>query len=192
MNSSAKIKWLEEGYKEFALNGPDLLSINQISKAIGSSRASFYHFFGDREVLIEELLAAHWDLCIEFNQTGREKCTSLFPDLYALLGEYTIPLQFSLQLFHNRHIPQFNYLFTKSYASSARAFAVKLFADHMGLNPEDPTVYNLWVTMGEAWYSRLDPADLSSPTLQRHSEKIIKTLTGFIQSELYNKLHVDN
>ena len=62
-----KDKWLEEGYKQFAASGPDKLSINKISKAIGSSRASFYHHFGDTEVFIDELLTMHWNIAVDFS-----------------------------------------------------------------------------------------------------------------------------
>jgi len=39
--------WIEKGYEQFALYGPNHLSINQLSKEVGFSRASFYHHFGD-------------------------------------------------------------------------------------------------------------------------------------------------
>lgn len=184
----AQAKWLEEGYSQFAEYGPEKLSINKISKAVEASRASFYHFFGDIDLFVDELLAKHWQICLQFNAYGRKHCHALFPDLYELLGQYTEPLQFNLQLFHHRHYPRFNYLFVKAYADGAHAFALKLFADHLGLNPNHPAVYDLWLTMGEAWYSRLDPKDLSAETMQQHSRDIIQTVSGFMKSRLYASL----
>ena len=181
-------KWLEEGYRQFALYGPDQLSINSISKAIESSRASFYHFFGDIDIFIDKLLAIHWKASDEFNALGKQQCKALFPDLYELLVQYPIPLQFSLQLFHHRHYPRFNYIYIKTYEVSAHAFALKLFADHLDLDADDKAVYNLWYTLGEAWYSRLDPNDLSVETLQHHSKEIIKSVSKFLSSELYATL----
>jgi len=52
-----KEKWLEEGYEEFAQDGPENLSINQIAKKIGASRSSFYHHFAEIDLFIDELLA---------------------------------------------------------------------------------------------------------------------------------------
>ena len=184
----SKEKWLEEGYRQFAICGPDKLSVNQISKEIGSARASFYHYFGDTDIFIDELLARHWRICAGFNKLGKEQCKVLFPDLYLLLGQYTTPLQFNLQLFHNRHCTRYNYLFLKTYTASANDFALQLLANHLDLNPNDPALYNLWITMGEAWYSRLNPNDLSANTLQRHSEKVLESITSFINSNLFSAL----
>ena len=52
-----KEKWLEEGYEEFAQDGPENLSINQIAKKIGASRSSFYHHFAEIDLFIDERLA---------------------------------------------------------------------------------------------------------------------------------------
>jgi len=182
-------KWLKAGYSDFAEFGPEKLSINRISKALGSSRASFYHHFGDTDMYIDDLLAHHWQICKQFNQKGKVECKALYPDLYNVLGMYTLPLKFSLQLFHHRHIPRFNILFTRSYALSANAFAVELFANHLGLDPSSSSVFDLWVAMGESWYSRLDPRDLSPDTLQKHSEEIIHAISDLINSKLLSSIH---
>ncbi len=77
-----KQKWLEKGYEHFALFGPEKLSINKISKEIGSSRASFYHHFGDIEVFIEELLDMHWKINQQFYSVGALECNTVSPYQY--------------------------------------------------------------------------------------------------------------
>lgn len=183
-----KEKWLEIGYKHFAEYGPENLSINKISHEIGASRASFYHYFGDTGIYIDELLVMHWRLVERFNKTGEEKCQNLFPDLYTLIEEYPVPHLFTLQLFHARSRPEFNFLFIKTYEAIAKAFALKLFAREYQLNPGDSEVYNLWLTIGETWYSRLSPQDLSASILQKHAKEIIKSVFDFMNSQLYSSL----
>ncbi|MCA6078371.1 TetR/AcrR family transcriptional regulator [Fulvivirga sedimenti] len=185
---STREKWLIEGYGQFAEFGPDNLSINNISKVLDSSRASFYHYFGDISMFIDELLSYHWTICKDFNEYGKITCKRLIPDLYDELGKYTLPLKFSLQLFHHRNIPAYNYLFLKSYGATADAFALNLFADHLNINPDKEEVRNLWLTLGEAWYSRLDPDDLSPETLMSHSMEIIESVQKLIRSDLYEVL----
>ncbi|WP_340113500.1 TetR/AcrR family transcriptional regulator [Maribellus mangrovi] len=175
-----KEKWLAAGYRHFALHGPKDLSINKISIEIGSSRASFYHHFGETDIFIDELLAMHWNMSESFITAGVEHCKNLLPDLYNLLAEYSIPLQFNLQLFQNRNVPNFNLLFIKSYTAIANA---------LELNPSYPGVYDLWVTVGEAWYSRLDPNDLSASTMQQHASEILQTITRLKNSKLYLSLN---
>ncbi|MCD4735355.1 MAG: TetR/AcrR family transcriptional regulator, partial [Bacteroidales bacterium] len=143
--------WIEKGYEHFALFGPENLSINKISKEIGSSRASFYHHFGDIEVFIEELLDMHWKINEQFCSVGALECKKFFPDLYLLLEQYPIPLKFSIQLFLNRNNPAYNYLFMKTYNASARAFILKLFSEQFGLHHNNEDTYNLWLTVGESW-----------------------------------------
>lgn len=181
--------WIEKGYEHFALYGPKNLSINKLSKNIGLSRASFYHHFGDLDFFTENLLAKHWDIIEIFNSEGKKKCNQLLPDLYNLLSHYPIPLKFCLHLFHNRSNPHFNLLYIKSYEATAKSFALKLFAKHLGLTKPDTEIYHLWLMLGEAWYSRLSPEDFTPKTLQKHAEEILKTLSVLIDSPLYTKLH---
>lgn len=181
--------WIEKGYDHFASYGPENLSINKLSKTMGLSRASFYHHFGVLECFIEELLVKHYEIIETFNSAGKNKCNKLFPDLYDLLGHYPIPLKFCLQLFRNRSNPYFNLLLIRSYEATANSFALNLFAKHLGLTKPDTEIYHLWLTLGEAWYSRLSPEDLSPKTLQKHAEEILKTLSVLIDSPLYTKLH---
>ena len=68
----AKGKWLEEGYKHFALCGPQSLSIKKISESLGASRASFYHYFGDLDVFTEELLGMHLKVADSFHEKPKD------------------------------------------------------------------------------------------------------------------------
>ena len=182
-----KDKWLSEGYRQFAELGPEKLSINNISKEVGSARASFYHYFGDIEGFIEELLARHWTIARDFDQQGKAVCTNLFPDLYHLLAKYPVPLKFSIQLFRHRSYPAYNYLFIKTYESSARTFILGLFAKQYQLNHSEDEMFDLWLTVGETWYSRLRLEDLSASTLQSHAEEIMDSVVRFTRSQLYKQ-----
>ncbi len=181
--------WIEEGYEHFALYGPKSLSINKISKEIGSPRASFYHYFGDIEVFIDKLLDKHWEISQQFCIVGAKECKKLFPDLYLLLEQYPVPLKFNRQLFLNRVNPAFNYLFLKTYNTASRAFILKLFSRQFGLHHKDQDTYNLWLTIGETWYSRLNPNDLSAVKMQQLAEDIMNSVLKFVSSDLYSKMH---
>jgi AcrR family transcriptional regulator len=181
-------KWLETGYRHFAEYGPENLSINKLSKELNSSRASFYHYFGDMDVFTDELLAMHWHIVLDFIKIGKVECKQLFPDLYQLLAKYTVPLQFAIQLFRHRNTPAYNFLFIKAYETPARAFILKLFAQEYSLNQPESEMLKLWLTVGETWYSRLDMNDLSARTMQRHAEEIMDTVVRFARSQLYEQL----
>lgn len=186
--NDSKQKWIEKGYEYFALYGPDNLNINKISKDIGLTRTTFYHHFGDLEIFTDELLDRHWKICLQFSDIGSKKCKKLIPDLYNLLEQYPIPLKFHKQLFLNRHILSFNYLFVKVYNYHANAFVLKLFSEHFKLNQTKENLNNLWTTVGESWYSRLDVNDLSAKKMQLLAEDIMKSVMKFTSSNnYYNK-----
>jgi AcrR family transcriptional regulator len=180
-------KWLEAGYRHFAEYGPDNLSINKLSKELNSSRASFYHYFGDMDVFIDELLAMHWKIALDFNRQGKAECNQLFPDLYNILAEHPIPLKFSIQLFRHRNTPAYNFLFIKTYESSAMSFVLKLFSREYKLEQPESELLKLWLTVGETWYSRLTLEDLSATTLQENAEEILNTVVRFAGSRLYEQ-----
>jgi len=188
-NSESKQIWIEKGYEHFALFGPENLSVNKLSKELVSSRASFYHYFGDVDVFIEELLDKHWQIGQDFNFAGIENCKRLFPDLYKLVEKYPIPLQFTRQLFLNRHIPAFNYMFNKMYSSHSHSFILTLFAEQYSLHQSKEIIENLWITVGDSWYSRLDTNNLSAANMQQLAEEIINSVLKFMASDLYSKMH---
>ncbi len=183
-----KQKWFEKGYEHFAFYGPKNLSINKLSQEIGSPRASFYHHFGDMQTFINELLDMHWQISQKFDSIGAQECKKFFPDLYLLLEQYPIPLKFSRQLFINRNNPVYNYLFVKTYYASAKAFVLKLFSKQFDLHHRDEDTYNLWLTVGESWYSRLDPNNLSAVKMQQLAEEIMNSVLKFISTGLYSKM----
>ena len=180
--------WIEKGYEHFALYGPDNLSINKLSKKIGSSRASFYHHFGDIEIFIDELLDMHWQINQRFCAVGALECKKYLPDVYLLLEQYPIPLQFSKQLFLHRNKPAYNLLFIKTYDAAAQTFILKLFSKQFDLHYNDEDTYNLWLTFGESWYSRLDTNDLSAANMERLAKEVINSVLKFISSDLYSKM----
>lgn len=188
-SDNTKKLWIEKGYEHFALHGPEHLSINKISKEIESSRACFYHYFGDIDVFIDELLHLHEEISQEFNLIGKRECKRLLPDLYISLEKLPIPLKFCRQLFINRSKPIYNDSFIKAYKDSSNTFALKLFTQQYGLKNNDEAL-NLWTTVGDSWYSRLDINDLSAKKMQEIAEEVLSSVFKFVSSELYSSTKV--
>lgn len=183
--NGSKQKWIEKGYEYFALYGPNSLNINKISKDIGLARTTFYHHFGDLEIFTDELLNKHWEICLQFGIVGSNECKKLIPDIYNLLEQYPIPLRFSKQLFINRHVLSFNYLFIKIYNHHANMFVLKLFSEHFKLYQSKEYLNSLWATVGESWFSRLDVNDLSTKSMQLLAEDIMKSVLKITSSNSY-------
>jgi hypothetical protein len=130
----------------------------------------------------------HLEIANDFDHSGISRCKKLFPDVYNLLAENPVPLKFNIQLFRHRDNPSYNYLFIKTFQASANKFVLKLFAEHIGLKHTEKDLYTLWLTLGEAWYSRLDIRDLSADTLQKHANEILQNISRFIESGFYSSI----
>ncbi len=174
--STTRNKWLEKGYEEFANYGPEKLSINKISKELGSSRASFYHHFGDVDVFTEALLDYYFNELVIYCIEGEANCKNLFPDLYSFLSKNTLILKFSRQLFLNRQIPAYDEFFSKVFQSPSLKFMPNLFIEQYKFGISDEAALKLWLTVSESWYSRIDPNDLSEATLLHIAEEVLGSL----------------
>ncbi len=184
-----KQEWLDTGYKHFALDGPQHLSINHLSKELGAPRASFYNYFGDLPFFVTKLLEMHWEIAKKFTHEGALHCRNLFPDVYELMEKSPLALNFSRQLFINRADPTFNMLFIKTYKLSADAFLVNLFQNHLSVPLNQDDAYDLWVLVGEAWYSRIDPHNLTALHMQQVAKEVLQTVFKLFRSDFFVKLN---
>ena len=187
--ANSRHKWIEAGYEHFALYGPEKISINPISKEIGASRASFYHFFSDLENFFDALLESHFELVHAFIQEGQSKCKKLFPDVYQLFSEYSLGLKFNRQLFLHRRTPVFGFAFSKTFDLTTTSFISDLFIEKYNLqllSKDDVT--RIWLLFAECWYTRMDPDNLSAEALQKIGIEIMDPIMKFVSSSLYFKM----
>lgn len=186
--NNSRQAFIQKGYEHFALYGPTDLSINAISKEIGSSRASFYHHFGDLEVFINILLKAHLDTADRFTAEGKERCNHLFPDFYDLLEKYPMGVKFQRQLFLNRHETAYDAVFNEIIDSTCDAFILDLFIRQYQLSIRRDDARNLWYTLTDSWYSRIEPDNLGAREIQQIAIDILDSILKFIPSEHFTKL----
>ena len=182
---NSKQKWLEKGYEHFALFGPENISINAISKEIDSTRSSFYHHFSDMEVFFASLLESHYQLTKQFIVEGKQNCKKLIPDLYILLEKFSLGLKFNRQLFVNRHIPSFGFMFNRVFEKVTEDFVLDLFVHQFNLQLERNDVASIWLTLTESWYARINPENLEASELQMIAEDIMNSIMKFIGSDLH-------
>lgn len=113
MKSDNKDIWIKTGYEIFALDGMNGLKIEPLAKKVGKSKSSFYHYFADMELFIEELLKYHLkQSCIIAE--AEKKAQNIDPELISVLVEYKLDLLFSRQLRFHKNIPVFDDTVLKS------------------------------------------------------------------------------
>jgi len=89
--------WFATAHAEFARKGENALKIDVLAKAVGKSRSSFYHLFGDMEEFTQQLMDYDLEITERFTDEGKS-ATNFFPE-YA-----EIMIRYKDMLFFNKHI----------------------------------------------------------------------------------------
>ncbi len=105
--------WVKAGYHSFALEGPNGLKIERLSREVGKNKSSFYHLFADLEVFTNFLLEFHLEQTHVIAEK-ESKCNDL-EDLVTVLIDHKIDLLFNRQLRIHRENQSFEKCFLKSY-----------------------------------------------------------------------------
>lgn len=182
MNKSESYnKWLEEAYRIFAEKGPENLSIKALSKQCGLPRTNFYYYFDNKEELIDKIIDLHFETTTNvFNVELEKRLHTYIPDLYVIMYDLKLGLQFAKQLFKNRENQKFNEAHKKGIALSAYLIIPK-FKDYFNIDLPDETVIQLWSTVVDAWYSRLSFSSFSVDLLIASCYDVMDTILPLIE-----------
>jgi len=94
--------WIKEGYKVFAIHGEKGLKIESLAKVVGINKSSFYHYFVDLEIFIDQLLEYHL-FQSKIIADKENKAEYIDPELIEILIEHKIDLLFNRQLRINQN-----------------------------------------------------------------------------------------
>ncbi|WP_421765488.1 TetR/AcrR family transcriptional regulator [Ekhidna sp.] len=89
--------WIDAAYRRFALHGEAGLTVEAIARDLGKNKSSFYHYFGDLQVLTFEILTQHLQ---NSNEVGRKikDAIALDPDVIHIIMDHKIDFLFHKQL----------------------------------------------------------------------------------------------
>jgi AcrR family transcriptional regulator len=104
--------WIIQGYQTFATEGPFGLKVEQLAKAVGKNKSSFYHHFSDLDIFTTVLLDAHFQQTIVMAEKEAE-CTTV-EELLDVLVDHKIDLLFNRQLRVHRQRSEFQQCFQKT------------------------------------------------------------------------------
>lgn len=97
MKGDKRHVWIEAGYRRFAAQGEAGLTVESIARDLGKNKSSFYHYFGELQVLKSDIL----DLHIAHSKTVGEKiaaASQLDPDVLEIILEHKEDFLFHKQL----------------------------------------------------------------------------------------------
>lgn len=147
---------LEKTYKGFAKNG-----IKGIPPFDGKNDSE--------ENLLHTLLALHIDK-INFIASLIKKQNPSFGELFNLLSAYPDEIKFNKQLFIHRENPAMNLCFLYGI-SAIKTIIIPLFKSHFRLTKNTEYLDSIWMTVVEAWYTRLDANNLTAVQMKEITEE---------------------
>ena len=147
--------WVETAYILFAEKGPENFSVKEVAKLCGLPRTNFYYYFDSKDDLLDRIIELHFQTTTEFfNIELVKRLNTFIPDLYEVIYDFKLGIQFSKTLFKHREIPKYNKAYLKGTALSADLIIPK-FKEYFNINIPDENAKELWFTLTDTWYSRL-------------------------------------
>lgn len=97
MKGDKKTIWIEAAYQRFAAHGEASLTVEAIARDIGKNKSSFYHYFGELQVLKSTILQLHLDAS---KAVGEEMAATekLDPDVLNIILDHKKNFLFQKQL----------------------------------------------------------------------------------------------
>jgi AcrR family transcriptional regulator len=122
--------WVETAYEIFAIEGPDSLKIESLSRNVKKNKSSFYHHFADLDVFTDILIEHHINQVVIIAE--KEKHSQNLEELIEVILEYKIDLLFNRQLRINRENTKFEEAFMKTNTITVPAI-LEVWAKIIGL-----------------------------------------------------------
>ncbi|MCU0422435.1 MAG: TetR/AcrR family transcriptional regulator [Bacteroidia bacterium] len=172
--------WISKGYEAFAYHGLSALKVEQIAKNVGISKSSFYHFFADIDIFVDELLAYHLkqSLCM----ANKEKeAKHIEPDLINILVEHKVDLLFNRQLRVHAHQPKFKHTLEQSNAIIGNDF-VRLWLKDTGLKLTIKQAEGIFTLALENFFLLINAENLNKEWLLQYFNQL-KDITKQFESE---------
>ena len=181
-NSESYNRWIEAAYLYFAEQGPLNFSIKALAKQCELPRTNFYYYFENKEELIDKVIEFHFKTTTEiFNLELENRLHSFIPDLYVIIYESKLGMQFTKQLFLNRENPTYNKAYKQSVALSSDLI-VPEFMDFFKIYLPMEIGKPLWYTLTDSWYSRVNFDNYSVDSLIELCYEIMDSVTPLIEN----------
>lgn len=170
-----KIRWLVEAYTLIADNGINKLNIESLAQKVGSSKSSFYHFYGDAENFMAELFNYHIqrsaDLAVKISA-----CDNLRPDMLNVFIENQEDILFHKQIRIKREDEQCKACFEAAYKKVENAIFDK-WITHLGLSNQALFAKAFLNLVAENFLLRITKKDFTYSWLENYIQEISYLIT---------------
>lgn len=176
--TDSKKKWIKTGYEVFALSGQSGLKIEPLAKKVGKNKSSFYHYFADLELYIDELLKYHIKQSIIIAEKELN-AKNINPDLIEIIVEHKTDILFNRQLRINRDNKRFLGTLEKSNEIVGNDF-VKLWVRDLELKLTQKQLESIFALALENFYLQINADNLNHQWLSDYFNNLKKIVKNFV------------
>jgi AcrR family transcriptional regulator len=182
-NQESYTIWLETAYRLFAEKGPEQLTVKELAKQCQLPRTNFYYYFENKEELIDKIIELHFTTTTQvFNVELEKRLKTYIPDFYMLIHDTELGIRFARQLFKNREIPKYNDAHKKGVALSADLI-IPHWKEFFHIDLPHDTLRELWFTLADTWYARLNFNNFTSEYLCELCYEIMDSIKPLIHKK---------
>lgn len=152
-------KWIDAGYQQFALEGPDGILVERMARILSLNKSGFYYYFGDRDFYLDQLLKFHLSQCEELALEMR-MMTRFDPDFFNTIMKHKESVMVQMQLLRYRHhdrckdyYVQVNQLVDKEIIPQWSAF--------IGIQNDPALALQFFKLTRDLFYSRITPGNIT-------------------------------
>lgn len=177
MKGDKKLIWINAGYQRFAAHGEAGLTVESIARDLNRNKSSFYHYFGELQVLKADIL--QWHL-VASKSVGEKMALAkaLDPEVLEIILEHKMNFLFHKQL---KLAEGESY---KKYYEQAFEYVQRPLLEKLGeaLNIEQNQLFSaaLLNLVSDNFLLRIQESNLTAQWLRDYVEEL-RSLTRHIQ-----------
>lgn len=156
--------WIEAGYELFAAEGPQGIQAERLARMTGLNKSGYYHYFGDRDILIEHLMNYHLNIAEQF-ASDMSKMKNFDPDFFHVILKHPNAILVHQQLVRNRHIELLNKVYNQVNELVDRRILPQ-WAQFIGLPHEHEFALKYFEQTRDMFYSRITFKSLNLEVLK--------------------------
>ena len=178
MTIDNKEAWIRIGYETFARSGQNGLKIEPLAKAVGKNKSSFYHYFADLDLFIDELLKHHLENSYII-AAKEQKAKNINPELIDIIVEHKIDILFNRQLRINREQKKLLSILEKSNEIIGNAF-VLLWVKDLDLKLTKKQLESIFELAIENFYLLANADNLNHQWLSNYFANLKRIVLNFV------------
>lgn len=154
--------WKEAGYTLFAEEGPEGIQVERLARILQLNKSGFYHYFGDLEIYIKELVKLHQQKT-EIYLSDLLLIKNIDPDYLHLAVEHKTPIMFHLNLIRANN-PSFSSVAERINQREA-SLLCEMWTQYLGRHESPSLAIRSFGIVRDMFYARLSFQNFNYPFL---------------------------